>query len=149
MPYIVKPLLQERIDEILPIEQSVQLHPWSSSSLEQSFSSRSVNLAIEDCQGNLSGYLFSQVIVDEAELLNISIAKSQQRRGLANQLLTSWFEYLKQQLVTRCMLEVRQSNLAAIALYQKSGFTLDGVRKSYYPSANGQEDAYLMSLMLG
>ncbi|CAG9295845.1 ribosomal protein S18-alanine N-acetyltransferase [Celerinatantimonas diazotrophica] len=148
MPYMVKPLLESRVGEILAIEQSVQCHPWSARLFEQSFSSRSVNLAIEDCHGDIAGYLFSQVIVDEAELLNISIAKNHQRHGLASQLLTHWIKYLNDQSVTRCLLEVRQSNEAAIALYQKFGFTLDGIRKGYYPCPHGREDACLMTFLL-
>ncbi|MCZ6831549.1 MAG: hypothetical protein O7F73_18545, partial [Gammaproteobacteria bacterium] len=48
----------------------------------------------------------------------------------------------------RCLLEVRCSNGGAIALYRKHGFTEDGVRKNYYPTDGGREDALLMSLNL-
>lgn len=144
MSYLIKPLAREQLNSIFAIEQSVQQHPWSVSTIEQSFGARSSNFAIEQ-QELLAGYLFAQVIVDEAELLNISVGKEYQRQGLASALLTAWFESLQKSSVSRCLLEVRKSNLGAIALYQHLGFTLDGIRKDYYPCANGREDAYLMS----
>ena len=49
---------------------------------------------------------------------------------------------------TRCYLEVRASNVAARGLYEKLGFQLDGLRKNYYTTAAGREDALLMSLSL-
>jgi ribosomal protein S18 acetylase RimI-like enzyme len=48
----------------------------------------------------------------------------------------------------RLLLEVRNSNNAAIALYRKFGFSDDGVRREYYPAADGREDALLMSMQL-
>jgi ribosomal-protein-alanine N-acetyltransferase len=47
-----------------------------------------------------------------------------------------------------CLLEVRQSNMAARTLYERSGFRLDGIRKNYYPASTGREDALLMSRKL-
>jgi ribosomal-protein-alanine N-acetyltransferase len=54
----------------------------------------------------------------------------------------------KQQGVRRCLLEVRESNTAARGLYETLSFQLDGIRKNYYPTTTGREDALLMSRQL-
>ena len=67
------------------------------------------------------------------------------RAGCAN---ISALLKMKHDGATRCHLEVRQSNAVARRLYEGNGFKLDGIRKSYYPTEGGREDALLMSRCL-
>ena len=95
--------------------------------------------------GQLLGYvLFSQVL-DEASIYSIAVARQCQRQGLGRMLLDAALEQMRLAHASRCFLEVRQSNAAARALYECSGFVLDGIRKNYYPAPTGREDALLMS----
>ena len=80
--------------------------------------------------------------------LNIDLHPAQQRKGLGCLLLESALLKMKNDGATRCFLEVRQSNAAARRLYAGNGFELDGIRKRYYPTEDGREDALLMSLCL-
>lgn len=93
----------------------------------------------------LAGYALFTTVLDEAELQQIAIAEQQQGQGLAGQLLEAGHRQLTEQGIVRTLLEVRSSNLSALALYRRAGFQQDGLRKGYYPSPTGREDAVLMS----
>lgn len=98
--------------------------------------------------GEIVGYGVLQIGADEAHVLNLCIDKPWQRRGLARALL----EYLVNEAVSRgahvMFLEVRPSNTRAVALYEKSGFNEIGLRKDYYDSKGGREDALVMARYL-
>lgn len=91
------------------------------------------------------GYSVMQIGADEAHILNLCIDKPFQRQGFARILL----EHLVQQAgIHRAhivFLEVRPSNARAVDLYQLSGFNEIGLRKNYYDSAQGREDALVMA----
>lgn len=74
-----------------------------------------------------------QWVVDECQLFNIAVLPDWQRRGLGLQLLTALLRESRQQRMHSCVLEVRESNLAARALYHKAGFNVTGRRPDYYP----------------
>jgi ribosomal-protein-alanine N-acetyltransferase len=94
------------------------------------------------------GYAIMMMVLDEAHLLNVSIAKKFQGRGLGSSLLDYLIEVARGHGGQTMFLEVRPSNKAAIGLYEKFGFNEFSVRKGYYPAANGREDAILMGLAL-
>lgn len=138
------------ITRLVSLQQSCFQPPWSIALIEQQLAGkRGISIALLD-NGFLVGFVFYQLLFDEAEILQIAIDPSYQQRGLANELLVKSFAQLQQQGVNRILLEVRASNLGAIKLYQSLHFLLDGRRKNYYPSsiANVKEDALLYSLML-
>ena len=91
--------------------------------------------------------LFSQV-QDEATLLNIAIHPQRQGEGHGRRLLQGALAQMSRNGAVRCLLEVRQSNAVARALYEGNGFVVDGVRRNYYPKQDGREDALLMSRLL-
>ncbi len=104
-----------------------------------------------DGSEQLAGLAECQKIFDEGHLLGIAIAPPLQRKGLGRLLLAQMQTELRGQGCRICLLEVRRSNVVAQDLYQRAGFTLDGVRKNYYPSLTpGQplEDALLYSCPL-
>jgi ribosomal-protein-alanine N-acetyltransferase len=94
------------------------------------------------------GYAVLMLAVDEAELLDIAIAARHQRQGRGKALLEEMLQLAKSAGMRRMVLEVRASNAAAIALYGGAGFERIGLRRGYYPAAQGREDAILMGLML-
>ncbi len=95
------------------------------------------------------GYAVLMPAVDEAHLLNISIAAEHQRRGLGATLLHEIMNIARSLNMRRVILEVRPSNLAALALYRKAGFGELAMRRSYYPAVNnGREDAMVMEYLL-
>ena len=99
--------------------------------------------------GELIGYTLMMLVLDEAQLLNISVAKSHQKQGWGRVLLEHMIARAKHYKATNMFLEVRPSNVDAIALYENMGFNEMSVRRGYYPAPNGgREDAVLMGLAL-
>ena len=89
------------------------------------------------------GFLIFNQVVDEAELLNIAVKRSFQGEGLGACLLDYCLAEVSASAVS-LFLEVRVSNFPAIALYEGRGFRPVGVRKAYYHSESGREDALIM-----
>jgi ribosomal-protein-alanine N-acetyltransferase len=94
----------------------------------------------------LIGYGVLMIGVGEAHLLNLSVARPWQRRGLGRALLDHFVELAGRFGATRLLLEVRPSNVAARALYAQAGFLELSVRRGYYPAEGGREDAILMGM---
>jgi len=97
---------------------------------------------------NVQGYLSYTRVLDEATILDVAIHPDDQGQGLGRILLSGSLQQMLSLGVQRCLLEVRETNLAARALYAKLDFQLDGQRKNYYPAQNGRENALLMSRQL-
>lgn len=127
---------------VAEIENQVQSHPWKISQFEESITSY-VSTVIEQ-HNQVVGFCILQPVLDEANLLLMAIHPSQQGRGLGYQLLEESITLLKNNPV-QIFLEVRESNQAAIALYEKCGFHQIDLRKNYYPNKDGsREHAIIM-----
>lgn len=98
--------------------------------------------------GELVGAVVYSLILDEGCIQNLITDPGHRRRGLARRLLQAALEVLHEEGASCCLLEVRASNVAALALYRNCGFVEDGRRRGYYPLENGREDAILMSMAL-
>ena len=96
--------------------------------------------------GAISGYLIGRTVIDEAEILRLAVAADKRRQGVAQDLLRHAFTTLLNKRVTSCFLELRASNDIARALYEKNGFTANGLRKNYYHAP--REDAVVMNKSL-
>ena len=90
--------------------------------------------------------IFGRIVVDEAEILKLSVAEFARNRGLGYQLLDFSVKYCGTRGVKNCFLELRASNEVAQRLYEKRGFVTVGSRKDYYEGP--VEDAILMQLGL-
>ena len=100
--------------------------------------------------GESVGYACFSVILPEAELLRIGIVQTKRGQGVARSALLYAQRELHLMGVSRILLEVRESNLAARKLYQRLGYIEDGERPHYYPAEGNKpaEAALLMSLSL-
>ena len=88
---------------------------------------------------NMIGYLFSHVVDDDVQILNIAIDIPFQHKGYGEQLLSYFLDQFNTD--SSIHLEARKSNFPAINLYLKFGFHETGTRKGYYPDG---EDAIIM-----
>lgn len=130
------------IDAVTQIEQQVQSHPWTRTQFEEAVSA--YQSTIIEYVGKVVGFCILQPVLDEANLLLMAIDPSQQGKGLGFQLLEESIQLLKNNPV-QIFLEVRESNTAAIRLYEKAGFHQIDLRKNYYPnSGGGREHAIIM-----
>ena len=94
-------------------------------------------VALED--GEVVGYVGSQTVLQEADMMNIAVADSHRRRGIAKMLVEELIRLLDAYQLT---LEVRASNAPAISLYEALGFRQVGLRKNYYRKP--KEDALIL-----
>jgi ribosomal-protein-alanine N-acetyltransferase len=90
--------------------------------------------------------IFGRIVLDEAEILKLSVAEFARNRGLGFQLLDFSVKYCSTRGVKNCFLELRASNVVAQRLYEKRGFVTVGTRKDYYEGP--VEDAILMQIGL-
>jgi [ribosomal protein S18]-alanine N-acetyltransferase len=153
MSAVLKPnyasrLMQEAdLDAVMQIEPTIYSHPWTRGNFNDSLKSRHDAWVLTQ-QDKVVGYALMMIVLDEAHLLNISIAKPHQQQGLGRMLLTHMIDRARALNTLNMFLEVRASNIAAITLYEDVGFVEMSIRRGYYPALKGREDAVLMGLAL-
>ena len=137
---------EEDIQTVMALERSAHSHPWRQSSFEDCLKGRQ-KCWLAEHNNSLLGYVVVTQGGGDAELLNISVAPNQQRKGIGSSLVQHAIECVRDK-ADMLFLEVRVSNRKAIELYSKEGFFEVGLRKNYYPTLNGKEDALLMAAQL-
>ena len=139
------------LHNIMSVDSSVSLNPWSEQSLVpylRPSPAESHHALVLEVDGELAGFLIFSRVLDEASIDNVAVSPSLQGRGLGAALLQGALRKMSRLGQQRCLLEVRESNVAARALYEKNGFVVDGIRSRYYKTEHGREDALLMSRRL-
>lgn len=130
------------------IEQASHAFPWTPKTFASNQGERYLNLKLT-VDDTPAAFAITQTVLDEATLFNVAVHPDYQRRGLGRALLEHLIGLLEQRDVLTLWLEVRQSNTPAIALYRALGFDEVSLRRDYYPTAKGREDAIIMALPLG
>ncbi|WP_119964318.1 ribosomal protein S18-alanine N-acetyltransferase [Simplicispira lacusdiani] len=143
-----EPLSLARLDAVLDIEQQAYPHPWTRGNFTDALASGyQVQLLMGGDQ--ILGYFVAMLGVDEAHLLNLTVAPAFQRQGWALVLLDALALWARGQGAQWLWLEVRVGNQRARQIYEANGFQRVGERKRYYPAAGGErEDAVVMSRAL-
>ncbi len=90
------------------------------------------------------GFAIANHAAGEGHLLNLAVHPDWRGRGCGRRLLWTVLRLLARRRVTSVFLEVRRSNERAIALYERFGFAVIGMRQDYYARGNGREDALTM-----
>ena len=136
----------EDAKEIFAIEMECFSIPWSLDSIETELLNEDKKLyyVIEDANG-VVGYAGAWLVYDEGQITNIAIRPSARRQGFGAKLTSALIEECFKRGMHEIFLEVRISNLAALAMYRNLGFSVKGIRKEYYSEPT--EDAYIMSLV--
>ena len=148
----LRPMQLDDLDAIMAIEPTIYSHPWTRGNFSDSLNSGYSAFILEANQ-KIIGYALLMMVLDEAHLLNLSIVKDKQKQGLGQFLLEHMMQKAKNHQANNLFLEVRPSNISAIALYEKLGFCEIAVRRGYYSAdpkkfKSGREDAILMGLVL-
>lgn len=142
-----RPMQLADLDAIMAIEPLIYPYPWTRGNFSDSLQAGySAWVLLRDSK--IIGYALMMLVLDEAHLLNLSIAKAYQKQGLGRCLLQHMLSQAKAQQAANVFLEVRMSNASAIALYENTGFNEMAIRRGYYPAVNGREDAVLMGLAI-
>lgn len=143
----LRPLTAADAERLAAIDAAAVDFPWRLFQFREGLAGREFGWGAEN-KSELIGFALCSLLLDEATLLNIAVHPDSQRRGIAWQLLNRAVTDCRDRGAARMLLEVRESNASAIALYRRAGFVIDGVRRDYYPALTGREAALLMSLPL-
>lgn len=143
MYYEIVPMDRGHIPQIAALEKECFSMPWNETMLENAlFDDQASFIVAEDGEGGILGYAGLHAVLDEGYIDNIAVAPDARRHGVASALLEVFCRFAAVNLAF-LTLEVRKSNAAAIALYEKHGFLLAGLRPGYYQ--HPREDAVIMT----
>lgn len=146
--YAMRPMETSDLGAVMAIEQVVFPYPWSQGNFADSLKAGYSAWVCHDGL-DLVGYAVFMVALDEAHLLNISVAPAHQGQGIGARLLRWVMDRAVRAGASRLLLEVRPSNASALRLYEHFGFVRIGVRRGYYPAPQGREDALVLSREIG
>ncbi|HEX5355639.1 MAG TPA: ribosomal protein S18-alanine N-acetyltransferase [Aquabacterium sp.] len=146
--FVDRPMTEADIPAVMAMEREACLHPvhaWSDDNYRSSMRAGYwVRVRCEADSGRVVAVCVAMDGVDEVHLLNIAVARELHGQGLARSILAVLYDRCRQRQAPLLWLEVRPSNEPARALYRREGFMEVGVRKNYYPAAQGREDALVM-----
>ena len=139
----ITPMEAEQLAQIAALETSCFSDPWPESILAHELRNP-LSLWLCAMDGDIvTGYIGSQTVLGESDMMNVAVHPDYRRHGIGRALVLALCEALKKQmLATSLTLEVRDSNLPAIALYASLGFEQIGLRKNYYQ--HPKEDARIL-----
>lgn len=139
-------LHNEDVEQVAKLEKECFSLPWSAQNYAQALAQEVFQLYGIKSSGRLICYISYYHLGEEIEIINIATAPAFRRYGYARQLLNFVLAQARTQAKERLLLEVRETNLPAIALYKSVGFYKIGRRKKYYFDTN--EDALVYELKL-
>jgi ribosomal-protein-alanine N-acetyltransferase len=136
------------LEEVMRIENRAYAHPWTRGNFADSLKSGYQLLALMGGD-TLIGYFVAMEGVEEAHLLNITVAPEFQGQGYAVLMLDALSLWARSRHAQCLWLEVRVSNARALQVYERYGYRRVGERQNYYPADHGQrEHAVVMSMTL-
>ncbi|MDY2964914.1 MAG: ribosomal protein S18-alanine N-acetyltransferase [Megasphaera massiliensis] len=144
MSVTIRRAVLQDLPDIIAIEEASFSSPWSHQSLRAEFDNRVARYyVLETGDGTVAAYADLWLIADEGQLANIAVHPASRGLGYGETLLRTAMEELFHDGCSAVFLEVRLSNAAAIALYEKLGYEKAAIRKDYY--SQPVEDAYIMN----
>ena len=144
MSFEIKRLSEENSAAVAEIEKLCFSTPWSEATISSEIKSGFSDFFGAFSEEKLAGYIGGRTIAGETEIFNVAVSPEFRRKGIAKALIEKFIETVRKKDTQVIFLEVRSSNLPAIALYEKNGFVFCGLRKNYY--TNPTENALLMRL---
>lgn len=138
----IKPMSAEHVHKVAELEKICFSTPWSEKSIGSELNNELALWLVAEDDGSVVGYVGSQTVFPETDMMNIAVIPQRRREGIAEVLVDALIRELKRIGSSSLTLEVRASNTPAISLYQKLGFHEVGRRPNYY--RNPREDALIL-----
>ena len=136
------PMNKDHVSQIAQLEAQCFSDPWSEKSISSELENPLSLWLVAEENGRVWGYVGSQTVLDESDMMNVAVDPGFRRQGIARALIETLIAELSK-MGSRCLrLEVRVSNENARALYERMGFQQLGLRKNYYH--NPKEDALIL-----
>lgn len=144
---VIRPMVLKDVDSVLSIEDVSFPTPWNRNmfcqELDLSFSRHLIaSTSTAERNAEIVGYIVFWIIQDETQLQRIAVKNDLRQTGIGGLLIKEMISMCRTEGVVRGSLEVRSSNHAALSLYKKNGFVINGTRKGYYTDT--REDALIM-----
>ena len=139
---LIRPMEELDLPQAAAIEKEAITPPWSEQAFRESLGLEHTILLAAIQDGQVAGYCVCYQSFEEGEITNVAVKKELRGQGIAGKLLEKLCSYGKERGLERYILEVRAGNEPAIHLYERSGFTRVGIRKSFYEQP--VEDAVIM-----
>ena len=138
-----RPMFPGDLPAVTAIEEESFSDPWSEAGFADAMKAPGAMCTVAARGEKIEGYAIFYTVMDEAELLNIAVAKESRGQKLGERMLVVAMQKLEMRGIRHFYLEVRESNRAARSLYTKLGFGEDGIRRDFYEKP--REDAVTMS----
>lgn len=139
---MIVPMKPSHVPQIAALEKLCFSDPWSEASVAAECENPLSLWLVAELDGKVAGYIGSQSVPPEADVLNLAVDPDCRRQGLGRKLLCTLTELLHSRGIEALFLEVRPTNQAALALYSDLGFVQVGRRPKYY--VNPTEDALIL-----
>jgi ribosomal-protein-alanine N-acetyltransferase len=140
----LRPMQEHDLDSVIEIENQVYKYPWTRTIFNDCLHVGYCCWVIKKGDALLADGLMS-IAVGESHVLNLCVHPDYQAKGLGTMLLVHLLEIAVERNANMTFLEVRPSNFSAIKMYIEQGFDEIGIRRNYYPSKMGREDALILA----
>ena len=140
--FIIVPMIDAHVAAIAELEKVCFNDPWPDQSIRSELTNPLSLWLVAMADGEVAGYVGSQTVIDESDVMSVAVAPKHRRKGLARELFLTLENLLKEKKSHSLTLEVRASNEAAQALYAGLGYVQVGRRPNYYH--NPKEDALIL-----
>ena len=139
----IVPMTAGHIPALVALETACFSHPWTEAGFTEELNNPPAVFLVAEKNGEVVGYMGFHDVVGEGFVTNVAVSPACRRQGVACALITAAQDICQKRGICRLALEVRESNAAAIALYERHGFRADGRRPRFYSAPT--EDALLYS----
>lgn len=140
---VLREMLVDDLNQVMKIENELFSPPWTKEGFFTYLTRKDAMFLVVEEKGEILAYCGLIMVLDEGDITNVAVRPDRQKEGIGHFLMDSLIRLAEQQGVTTIHLEVRTGNGTAIRLYERMGFTKDGIRKKYY--TDPVEDALLMT----
>ena len=139
---MIRQMQGQDVDAVAMLEQEIFSNPWSKKSFQDALQSEYTVYFVAEEEMGIIGYCGVWLSAETGDLCNMAVLPSCRRQGIGRRLLEKAIHSAIGRGAEEIVLEVRESNQAACALYEKFGFQKTGIRKGYYRAP--PEDAIVM-----
>lgn len=128
----IVPLEPEDMAAVVAIEKASAITPFAATQFFRELALPNAHLYVAKEGDKILGYIDFWLVADEVEIINIAVAPGARQKGIGSALIMFLIQLSAKHKARRITLEVRKSNIAAQALYQKFEFAQVSVRRRYY-----------------
>lgn len=144
--FVIEKMSPSHVGEIARLEKECFSTPWSVDGLKSELNNAFARFFVATYAGEIAGYIGAHNVLGEVYITNVAVFEKFRRKGVAKKLIDALLESAKAENGNFVTLEVRESNIPAVSLYEKCGFEKVGERKNFYEKP--RENAVLMTYFI-